>query len=75
MQVSMGPIVDRSEEYLCSADQAIVRVRRQLLEAVRSFESGELPRSALLESRDHSTITATGGRLESVASDWRCLEP
>ncbi|MBN9428771.1 MAG: Rieske 2Fe-2S domain-containing protein [Burkholderiales bacterium] len=72
-QVSMGPIVDRSEEYLCSADQAIVRLRRQLLEAVRTFETGELPKSARPEARDYSQITATGGRLRSIDEDWRKL--
>lgn len=72
-QVSMGPIVDRTEEYLCSADQAIVRLRRQLFEAVRVFEAGELPKSARPEARDYSRITATGGRLRSINDDWRNL--
>lgn len=72
-QVSMGPIVDRSAEYLCSADQAIVRLRRQLLQALRAFESGELPASARPEARDYSRITATGGRLASIDDDWRAL--
>jgi phenylpropionate dioxygenase-like ring-hydroxylating dioxygenase large terminal subunit len=74
MQVSMGPIVDRSEEYLCSADQAIVRLRRHLRDAVRKFESGGLPRSAQPDARDYSDITATGGRMASVTGDWRALE-
>lgn len=72
-QVSMGPIVDRSEEYLCSADQAIIRLRRQLLQAVRAYEAGDLPNSAQPEARDHSRITATGGRMASVDEDWRAL--
>ncbi|OVZ55080.1 phthalate 4,5-dioxygenase [Pigmentiphaga sp. NML080357] len=72
-QVSMGPIVDRSEEYLCSADQAIVRFRRQLLQAVRAFEAGDIPRSARPEARDYSQITATGGRMASIDDDWRVL--
>jgi phthalate 4,5-dioxygenase oxygenase subunit len=74
MQVSMGPIVDRTAEYLCSADQAIVRLRRQLRDAVRAFEAGDLPRSASPEARDHSRITATGGRMPSADADWRSLE-
>jgi phenylpropionate dioxygenase-like ring-hydroxylating dioxygenase large terminal subunit len=75
MQVSMGPIVDRTEEYLCSADQAIVRLRRHLLKAVRQFMAGELPASATPLARDHSRITATGGRMNSIDGDWRALEP
>ena len=72
-QVSMGPIVDRSEEYLCSADQAIIRLRRHLMQSVKKFMSGELPTSARPESRDYAGITATGGRMNSVEDDWRNL--
>lgn len=75
MQVSMGPVVDRTEEYLCSADQAIVRLRRQLLKAVKQFMAGEVPVSARPESRDYAEITATGGRMRTVDEDWRVLEP
>lgn len=72
-QVSMGPIVDRSDEYLCSADQAIVRLRRHLLQALKKFMANETPTSALPGSRDYSGITATGGRLPSMDADWRAL--
>lgn len=72
-QVSMGPIVDRTEEYLCSADQAIVRFRRKLLQAVRAFSAGETPASAQADAMDYSRIAATGGRLASIDEDWRNL--
>jgi len=72
-QVSMGPIVDRTKEYLCSADQAIIRVRRQLLDAVRRYNGGVLPASATPQGRDHAAIRATGGRMESAEQDWREL--
>ncbi|QET06384.1 Rieske 2Fe-2S domain-containing protein [Cupriavidus pauculus] len=72
-QVSMGPIVDRTKEYLCSADQAIIRVRRQLLDAVRRYTGGVLPASATPQGRDHAAIRATGGRMESAEQDWRAL--
>ncbi|WP_423200250.1 MULTISPECIES: Rieske 2Fe-2S domain-containing protein [unclassified Cupriavidus] len=72
-QVSMGAIVDRTKEYLCSADQAIIRVRRQLLEAVKRFSAGELPPSALPAGRAHASIRATGARMASVGDDWRTL--
>lgn len=73
MQVSMGPIVDRTAEYLCPADQAIVRVRRGLVQAVKAFERGEVPVSARPEARDYAAITATGGVMPSVDGDWRNL--
>ena len=43
VQISMGPIVDRTEEQLCSADLAIVRMRRLLMQAARDYQSGKAP--------------------------------
>jgi hypothetical protein len=71
VMVSMGPIVDRSQEYLCSADQAIVRVRRQLLDDVRAFMSGRTPKSAQSTSLSYKNIRAVGGRLASASDDWK----
>jgi hypothetical protein len=71
VMVSMGPIVDRSQEYLCSADQAIVRVRRQLLDEVRGFMNGKTPKSAQGDSMSYKDIRAVGGRLASASDDWR----
>ena len=41
---SMGPVADRTREYLGSADAAITRFRRILLEALRADAQGETPR-------------------------------
>jgi phthalate 4,5-dioxygenase len=73
VMVSMGPIVDRSQEYLCSADQAIVRVRRQLLDEVRGFTNGKTPKSAQGERMSYKDIRAVGGRLASASDDWRLI--
>ena len=43
MQESMGPIADRTKEYLLVVDTAIVRIRRLLLQAVRDFQAGKPP--------------------------------
>jgi hypothetical protein len=43
VQESMGPIVDRSREYLGPADKAIITMRRLLLQAVTTVESGGDP--------------------------------
>jgi hypothetical protein len=43
VQESMGPIVDRSEEYLGPADKAIIAMRRLLLQAVRTVQTGGDP--------------------------------
>jgi hypothetical protein len=75
VMVSMGPIVDRSAEYLCSADQAIVRVRRQLLEEVKAFMAGKTPKSAQCETISYRDIRAVGGRLATASEDWRQIAP
>ncbi len=41
IQEGMGPIVDRSQEYLGSTDRAIVTLRNILLEAMAKVERGE----------------------------------
>lgn len=72
-QVSMGPIVDRAKEYLCSADQAIIRARRLFLEAVMDFQTGGIPKSAQHERIQYAAIRATGGIISSADADWRGL--
>jgi nitrite reductase/ring-hydroxylating ferredoxin subunit len=43
VQESMGPIVDRSQEYLGTCDRVIYRARKMLLDALQRFEdTGEL---------------------------------
>ncbi len=44
VQESMGPIADRSREHLGASDEAIIRVRRRLLDAARALrDTGEEP--------------------------------
>lgn len=42
MWVTMGPIADRSHDRLGASDLAIVEFRKQMLEAVRAFQNGEV---------------------------------
>lgn len=46
LQEGMGPIVDRSKEFLGTSDRAIVTTRRLLLDATRQVERGEAPLGA-----------------------------
>jgi nitrite reductase/ring-hydroxylating ferredoxin subunit len=46
VQESMGPIVDRAQEYLGPADKAIIAMRRLLLQAVKTVETGGSPPGA-----------------------------
>jgi hypothetical protein len=43
VQVSMGPIVDRTRENLSSSDVAIAHARRMILDAIAGAALGELP--------------------------------
>jgi phthalate 4,5-dioxygenase len=46
VQEAMGPIVDRSKEYLCHTDAAVVAARKRLLDAVRTVGEGGSPPGA-----------------------------
>jgi nitrite reductase/ring-hydroxylating ferredoxin subunit len=69
VQESMGPIVDRSQEYLGTCDRVIYRARQLLLEAVKRYrDTGEL-------SFADEDIDFAGIRSFSLAyakeQDWR----
>jgi nitrite reductase/ring-hydroxylating ferredoxin subunit len=69
VQESMGPIVDRTQEYLGTCDRVIYRARQLLLEAVTRFqETGEL--SFADEGIDFSAIRAISFAYDKD-QDWR----
>lgn len=73
VQESMGPIVDRSREYLGTCDRVIYRARQMLLEAVRRHrESGEL--SFVDDNVDFAGIRAVSFAYPAEA-DWREIDP
>ena len=73
VEESMGPIVDRSEEFLGTSDAVIVRARRTLLEALREHQAGKLP-FGLDSDLDYSRIRALAIRM-SASFDWREIDP
>jgi len=40
MSLSMGPVLDRTKEHLVAADQAVVRLRRRVLDNIKLIEDG-----------------------------------
>jgi phthalate 4,5-dioxygenase oxygenase subunit len=73
VQESMGPIVDRTREYLGSSDSIIIRVRRMLLAALRDFQQG----NAVFgqdQHLDYSRIRGLGIR-HPTTQDWRDIDP
>jgi len=72
MFISQGPIADRSDEQLCSADGAVLRVRQALLKSVREFLAGKTPTLADNPELDYRRIRSVGGVLPA-GGDWRAL--
>jgi hypothetical protein len=58
MSLSMGPIFDRTKEHLVAADQAVVRLRRRLLDCVKLVENGEEPLGLLREDLGNVSCTS-----------------
>lgn len=71
MSLSMGPIVDRTEEHLVPADLAVVTVRRILMSAVKTVAAGGDPVGA---SADLSDVRALDRTIDAGAH-WRDLCP
>ena len=77
IQEGMGPIVDRTKEYLGSTDRAIVTLRRLLLAATAAVERGGVPLGA--DPRTHRAIRPYDGIVppggswhEAFADDLVC---
>jgi hypothetical protein len=68
LQEGMGPIVDRSKEFLGTSDKAIVAMRRMLLEAISLNEKGEDVRAT-----DPATYRNIRGfdRVIPADADWK----
>ncbi|BCW91144.1 Phthalate 4,5-dioxygenase oxygenase subunit [Alphaproteobacteria bacterium SO-S41] len=69
VQVSMGPIADRTKEQLCSGDAAIVRLRRTLLDAAARHQAGKPVNPHAMSYR---TLQAHAGVVDTVGS-WTDL--
>jgi phthalate 4,5-dioxygenase len=68
IQQGMGPIVDRSQEYLGSTDRAIITLRRLLLEATEAVERGEMPLGA--DPKTHRDVRPFDG-IVPPGGNWR----
>jgi phthalate 4,5-dioxygenase oxygenase subunit len=69
MGLSMGPIFDRTQEHLVAADQAVVRLRRRLLDCVKLVESGREPLGA--ETEDLTNVSCTSDA--PLDSPWQTV--
>ena len=75
MFISQGTVHDRSQEQLCSADGAVLRVRSLLLKAAREFQAGKTPTLAAHPELDYTQggvgrrCAAGGQRLARAGRD------
>jgi phthalate 4,5-dioxygenase oxygenase subunit len=69
--LSQGPLYDRSREHLVPADQAVVRVRRVLMESVKRVLANQAPAALGLDLRG---VSACDAELADGA-DWQNLLP
>jgi phthalate 4,5-dioxygenase oxygenase subunit len=68
IQEGMGPIADRSKEYLGSTDRAIATLRRMLLDATEAVARGDIPPGA--DPQTHRSIRPYDGLVPPGAT-WR----
>jgi phthalate 4,5-dioxygenase len=68
LQEGMGPICDRSREFLGSSDKAVVAMRRLLLEALEANENGATLRG--VEANTHRTVRPYD-HIVPPGEDWR----
>ncbi len=68
LQEGMGPICDRSKEFLGTSDKAVVAMRRLLLEAIDVVGTGGEPRG--LQPETHRAIRPHD-RIVPKGEDWR----
>jgi phthalate 4,5-dioxygenase len=70
---SMGPIVDRTKEFLGSGDGALVQVRRCMLRSVQQFMDGQVPDLAKHAEIDYGAIRPMARKLKGEQV-WKGLE-
>jgi phthalate 4,5-dioxygenase oxygenase subunit len=72
MFLSQGPIHDRTDEQLCPADGAVIRVRRQLMKAAQEYATNKAPIAPNHDQLDYKQIQSIGAVLEAD-QNWREL--
>jgi nitrite reductase/ring-hydroxylating ferredoxin subunit len=70
--LSYGPLFDRSKENLVTADMAVVRLRRRMLENVRRVEAGEMPLG--VDVADMTMVAAPAVDVPA-STQWQDLAP
>ena len=72
IEESMGPIVDRTKEYLGSSDAVITRARRMFFNALKDHAEGKLP-FGIDGGLDYRKIRALAIRYPG-GTDWTSMD-
>jgi phthalate 4,5-dioxygenase oxygenase subunit len=72
VEESMGPILDRTQEWLGTSDAVIARARRMLLKALDEHAQGKLP-FGLDENIDYRQVRALAIRFPK-GTDWKSID-
>ncbi|MCB1328126.1 MAG: aromatic ring-hydroxylating dioxygenase subunit alpha [Maritimibacter sp.] len=72
MFMSQGPIYDRSKEQLCSSDGAVLKVRHTILQAVKQYQAGQVPKVAESREDDYASARSIGAEMDADGN-WREL--
>jgi phthalate 4,5-dioxygenase len=70
---SQGSRADRSGEYLGAGDRAIARARNVLLNAVKQYQKGQVPKAARHEEIRYGTVRALADIIPDT-TDWRLMK-
>jgi phthalate 4,5-dioxygenase oxygenase subunit len=70
--LSMGPVIDRSQEHLVPSDRVIVHLRKRLLECARPAQKGDEP--ANIECADLTDVKAHD-ETHTAGYDWCRIVP
>jgi phthalate 4,5-dioxygenase oxygenase subunit len=74
VQVSMGPIVDRTKENLSSSDVAIAHTRRLILDSIAAYEDGGLPPGSA-RGPQRTRVPQPFDAVLGPGESWRKLQP
>jgi nitrite reductase/ring-hydroxylating ferredoxin subunit len=74
VQVSMGPIVDRTKENLSSSDVAVAHTRRLILDTIAAYKAGRLPPGSV-RTPEGVRIPQPFDAVLDAGESWRELQP
>lgn len=70
---SQGSRASRTEEYLGAGDRAVARARSVLLNAVKQYQKGQVPKAARHDEIRYGAVRALADIIPE-STDWRLMK-